>query len=155
MAFSASAIFRQFIADQLNGLNYDLNAPSDTYKVALFNNSVTPDKDAAVASTYYNGGTWTTGNEVSQATYWPAGGRPLAGMTVTTITGGIIMFDATDTATNGALATLANVYGSMIYNDTNANDQGVCYNYFGGVNSVTSGTLTVVWNANGIARITV
>ena len=57
--------------------------------------------------------------------------------------------------TNGSAATLSNVYGSMIYNDTNANNQGVCYNYFGGVNSVTSGTLTVVWNANGIARITV
>lgn len=155
MAFSASAIFRAFIADQLNGLAYDLNAPSDSYLVALFNNSVTPDKDAASNLTYYNTGTWTTGNEVSQATYWPAGGRPLASMTITTIAGGIVMFDAADTATNGSAATLSNVYGSMIYNDTNANNQGVCYNYFGGVNSVTSGTLTVVWNANGIARITV
>ncbi len=33
-------------------------------------------------------------------------------------------------------------------------DQGVCYNYFGGAQSVTAGTFTIVWNANGIFRIT-
>jgi hypothetical protein len=30
----------------------------------------------------------------------------------------------------------------------------VCYNYFGGVNSVTDGTFTIVWNASGIFTIT-
>ena len=33
-------------------------------------------------------------------------------------------------------------------------DQGVCYNYLGGANSVVNGTFTVVWHANGIFRIT-
>lgn len=158
MAFTASAIFRQFVADNLAGTSvFDLNAPSDTYKVALYNNTGTPDKDAAAASTAYNTGQWVLANEVSQSVTWPAGGVALASMTITTPATGVIMFDAADTA-SGASATLSNVYGSLIYNDSKTTpvaDQGVCYNYFGGANSVTSGVLTVVWNANGIFRITV
>ena len=33
-------------------------------------------------------------------------------------------------------------------------DQGICYNYFGGANSVTLGTFTIVWNASGIFALT-
>lgn len=158
MAFTASAIFRQTIADTLAGTAvFDLNAPSDTYKVALYNNTGTPDKDATAANSAYAVGQWVVGNEVSQAVTWPVAGVALASMTITTPSTGVIMFDAADTA-SGASATLANVYGSLIYDDTKTTpvaDQGVCFNYFGGTNSVTSGVLTVVWNANGIFRITV
>lgn len=158
MAFTNSAIFRQFVADTLSGTSvFDLNAPTDTYKVALYNNTGTPDKDVSAANSAYNSGQWLIANEVSQTTTWPAGGVALASMTVTTPASGVIMFDAADTA-SGASATLSNVFGSLIYNDTKTSpvaDQGVCFNYFGGVNSVTSGVLTVVWNANGIFRITV
>ena len=55
--------------------------------------------------------------------------------------------------------TLANVYGCLCYDDSitagTVADQGVCYNYFGGVNQVTAGTFTIIWSANGIARFTV
>jgi hypothetical protein len=67
------------------------------------------------------------------------------------------MWDASDTA-SGATATLSNVYGVLVYDDTLTTpvaDQGVCFNYLGGANSVVSGTFTVVWNANGLFRITV
>lgn len=158
MTFANSAIFRQCVADTFAGTAvFDLNAPSDTYKVALYNNTGTPDKDATAANTAFNAGQWVTANEVAQAVQWPTGGVALAGMTITTPASGVIMFDATDTASGGA-ATLANVYGSMVYDDTKTTpvaDQGVCFNYFGGVNGVTNGTLTVVWNANGLWRITV
>lgn len=160
MAFTASAIFRQTIADTFAGTSvFDLNAPTDVYKVALYNNTGTPDKDATAALSCYAAATsaWVVGNEVSQAVTWPAGGVALANMVIRTDVGsGIIMFDANDTP-SAASATLSNVYGSLIYNDTKTApaDQGVCYNYFGGANSVTSGVLTVVWNANGIFRITV
>jgi len=158
MPFTASAIFRQTVADTLAGTSvFDLNAPTDTYKVALYNNTPTPDKDVAAAASAYNTGQWVTANEVSQAVTWPAGGATAASLTITTPSTGVIMFDAADTA-SGASATLANVFGSLLYNDTKTTpvaDQGVCYNYFGGTNSVTSGVLTVVWNANGLFRITV
>lgn len=159
MAWSASAISRQFLADTLAGTAvFDLNAPSDTYKVALYDNDITPDKDAAAASYAYNAGQWTaSGNEVADGTEWDAAGEALDSMTITTPSSGVVMFDAADEV-SGSSATLANVYGCLIYNDTKTTpvaDQGVCHIYFGGAASVTDGTLTVSWHANGIFRISV
>ena len=61
---------------------------SDTVDVALFNNSVSPDASAAVGSTGYNTGTWTTGNEVTDVTNWVAGGRALGSKTYSVLTAG-------------------------------------------------------------------
>ena len=156
MAWSASKVFRQYIADSLNRTAaLDLNA--DTFKVALYNNSITPDLDVTAANSAYNAGQWANTNEVSQVGQWAAGGVALASVTVDVGTTAVVMFDAADTA-SGSAATLASVYGCLVYDDTLTTpvaDQGVCYNYFGGSNSVTAGTLTVVWHANGIMRFTV
>jgi hypothetical protein len=158
MAWADSRIFRQFLADTLAGTAvFDLDSPTDTYKVPLYNNSITPDKDVAAALSAYNTGAWATANEQTSSTDWPAGGKALAGMTITTPATGVIMLDATDLA-SGAAATLANVYGCEVYDDTKTSpvaDQGVCFNYFGGANAVTAGTLTIVWHANGLWRVTV
>lgn len=159
MAFTASAIFREWPIQmlQVSGTGYT-GLDSDTVKVALFGNAVTPDKDAAVASTGFNTGTWTTGNEVVDATNWVSGGRALASKTFTTPSTGVAMFDGADLA-GGGNVTLSNVYGCLVYDDAltagTVADQGVCYNYFGGANSVVAGTFTVTWHANGIARFTV
>lgn len=160
MAFTASAIFRSFVTDQLSGtITFDLDSPSATYKVALYNNTGTPSKDSTSALSAYNASTsqWVTANEVYEAVTWPQGGVAATSLAVTNPSSGVIMVDAADTA-SGSSATLANVYGSLLYNDsatTPVAKQGVCFNYFGGANSVTSGVLTVVWNANGLFRITV
>ena len=64
-----------------------------------------------------------------------------------------LVFDATDTPITGTSATLAAVFGCLVYDFTVAtpvDNQGVCYNYFGGTNSVTDGQFTIVWNASGI-----
>lgn len=133
---------------------------ADTVKVALFNNSVTPDKDAALTSTGFNTGTWVTANEVTDATNWVSGGRTLASKTFTTPSTGVFMFDAADLA-GGGTVTLTNAFGCLVYDDTitagtgGIADQGVSFNYFGGAQSVTAGTFTIVWNANGIVRFTV
>lgn len=158
MAWSVSAMFREWPSQvmQVSGTGYT-GLDSDTVKAALFNNSVTPDKDAAVASTGFNTGTWTTSNEVTDVTNWVSGGRALASKTHTTPSTGVYMFDAADLA-GGGTVTIVNAYGCLVYDDTisagTVADQGVCYNYFGGVTSVTGGTYTIVWNANGIFRIT-
>lgn len=160
MAFTASAIFREFVVGpmfQAAGTGWT-GLDSDTVKVSLHNNSVTPDKDAAVASTGFNTGTWTTTNEVTDATNWVSGGRSLASKTFTTPSTGVAMFDAADLA-GGGNVTLASVFGCLVYDDTitagTVADQGVCFNYFGGSQSVTAGTFTVIWHANGIARFTI
>lgn len=133
---------------------------ADAVKVALFNNSVTPDRDAALTSTGFNTGTWVTANEVTDATNWVSGGRTLASKTLTTPSTGVFMFDAADLA-GGGTVTLTNAFGCLVYDDTitagtgGIADQGISFNYFGGAQSVTAGTFTVVWHANGIVRFTV
>lgn len=156
MAWSGSKIFRPFIADLLeNVAAFDL--VDDTIKVALYDNDITPDNDVTSANSAYNAGQWaSSGNEVYETGQWAQGGVALSGKSVDDGTADVVFFDATDTA-SGSAADLANVYGCLVYDDTLSSpvaDQGICYNYFGGSNSVVNGTLTVVWNANGIFRFT-
>ncbi|MFE0101173.1 hypothetical protein [Streptomyces sp. NPDC059009] len=159
MAWSGSAIFREWPITMFQSAGTGFTGlDSDTVKVSLHNNSITPDKDAAVGSTGFNAGQWSTTNEVTDATNWVSGGRSLASKTFTTPSTGVAMFDAADLAGGGAV-TLSNVYGCFVYDDTISGGtvakQGICFNYFGGAQSVTAGTFTVVWNSSGIARFTV
>jgi hypothetical protein len=162
MSWTDSRIFRAFVNDIMSNTAPFKIGGTDVFKAALMNNTGTPDRDAASASTAYNTGQWTAAtNEVIDSsgggTDWPAGGVSLGTETLTTSAGGIVMFDAPDTA-SGSTADIANAYGCLVYDDTLTTpvaDQGVSFNYFGGANSVTAGTFTIVWHANGIARITV
>lgn len=155
MAWSASKVFRAFIKDAIdNTTAFDLGA--DVPKVALFNNSITPDQNATSANSAYNAGQWANTNEVTDATNWVAGGRALASTNLDAGTSGIVFYDAADTAGAGTV-TIAACNGCLVYDDTLTTpvaDQGICYNYFGGSASVTAGTFTVVWDANGIWRAT-
>ena len=65
----------------------------------------------------------------------------------------VVMCAAANTASSAG-ADLAAVYGCLVYDDTLTPKAGVCYNYFGGTNSVTNGTFTIVWHANGVFRFT-
>lgn len=149
MAWSASKIFVSFVEDALeNTAELDLNA--DAFKVALFNDDITPDQTVNAANSSYNGGVWTTGDEVSNGG-WAAGGVSLVSPTFAP-TSNVLKFDATDTA-NSTAATLSAVNGCLVYDDT-ISDRGVSYHWFGSAQSVTSGTLTIVWNASGIFTLT-
>ncbi len=156
MAWTNSKIFTPFLRDVLSSaqLTGFTGLDSDTSKVALYNDSITPDNDATDTLTAYNTGAWANTNEVSQAGQWAAGGIALTTPTVGTAADAVY-FDAVDTA-SGSAATLASVYGCLVYDDTVTSiaDRGVCYNYFGGANSVTNGTFTIVWSPNGIFRFT-
>lgn len=155
MAWSNSKVFVTTF-DGLAGTR-NMNLTSDTLTVALYDNDITPSNSVTAANTAYNAGQWTaSGNEVTDASGWAAGGRNLASITFaassTTYT-----LDAADLASANSTTTLANVYGCLVYSNTAASpaDQGISYNYFGGVQSVTSGTFTIVWNASGIMSISV
>jgi len=166
MAWTDSRIFRAFLqyemlkdtAGSVTLAGYS-TLVADTIKAALFNNSVTPDRDAALTSTGYNTGTWLTANEQTSGN-WTAAGVALSSKAFSNPSTGVMMYDAADVAPGGT-STLTNVFGTLVYDDsitTGTNgvaDQGVCFNYFGGAQSVTSGTFTIVWNANGLFRFTV
>jgi len=154
MAWSNSKIFSALITDALNS-TATTNIDADTIKVALFDNTITPSQTVASASTAYGAGVWASGG-VSDASGWPAAGRALASIS-STFASNVFTYDAADTVSANSTTTLTNAYGCLVYNDTLTTpvaDQGLCFNYFGGANSVTSGTFTVVWNASGIFALT-
>jgi hypothetical protein len=132
---------------------YDFD--TDSLKVALYNNTGTPDNTVVLASFAYNVGQWVTANEVFQAGQWAQAGVVLTSPTVAAATT-VVTLDGADTP-SGTAATLIGVFGSFLYDDTLTTptaDPGVCYNYFGGTQSVTAGQLIVVWAVGGIATFT-
>jgi hypothetical protein len=159
MGFTASHIFRQFVADELTH-TATVNWGTDVPKVALYGNTGTPDENAAAANSAYNAGQWVSGNEVSQVGQWAAGGVALSTISGTTHfndTNDAVWYTAANTQ-SGAAATLAGVFGDLVYDDTLTTPvakQGMAFHYFGGSNSVTGGQFTVQWSANGILRFTV
>lgn len=161
MAFGASAVFRQMIVDVLgNTAAFDLSGTPDVFKAALYGNTITPDKDTTAILSAYNGAAsqWVVAGEVSDTTHWPAGGIAIPTPAVTTPSSGVVMFDGGDVPSVDSAATLPNVYGCLVYDDTLAApvaDQGVSFHYFGGAQSVAGGSFTIVWHANGLFRATV
>jgi len=158
MAWADSRVFRRHIENMVNNdIAYDWVA--DTVKAALYGTTITPDNDVATdALTQYNGAAsqWVTGGEIIDSsgggTDWPAGGVALASKTTLVAVADKVTLDAADTA-SGATADIAAAFGCLVYDTTTASN-GFCYNYFGGTNSVTNGTFTIVWNANGVMQYT-
>lgn len=160
--WSASAVFTQFMTNPgLRGITAATvptgftSLTADTLKGALFNNTGTPNKDDTLANTGYNTGQWVTANEVTDATNWVAGGRALAGNAFSAGSG-FNQFTASNLA-GGGTVTLTNAFGVLVYDSSisagTVAKQGICFNYFGGAQSVSAGTFTIVWNANGIFRV--
>lgn len=158
MAWANSRVFREWMSQvyQVSGTGYT-GLDSDTVNVSLHNNTITPDENAAVASTGFNTGVWTTTNEVTDATNWVSGGRALASKTFGTGTANVFFFDAADLA-GGGNVTLSATYGCLVYDNTitagTVAKQGCSFHYFGGAQSVTGGTFTIVWHVNGLHRYT-
>jgi len=165
-----SRVFIQAVLNPLTASVWSTTEPTtygtnglsaDTVNVALFNNTTSPDASAAVGSTGFNTGTWTTTNEVTDATNWVSGGRALASKTYSVLTAGSqttaaeVNFDAADLAGGGTL-TITNAFGCLVYDNTitagTVAKQGMCFNYFGGGQSVTGGTFTIVWDATGVFK---
>ena len=164
MAFGASsAIFQQAALNPILGRLWTTAAPTtfsslsaDTVNAALFNNTTTPDKTAAVGSTGFNTGVWVTANEVIDTlnTNWVSGGRALASKAFSIDTGSSsVVFQAAATAGAGN-ATITNAYGCLVYDNTitagTVAKQAMCYNSFGGsAQGVTNGTFTILWATVG------
>jgi hypothetical protein len=155
MSWTDSHVFRALVADLFGNVTA-IDFDADSFKVALYNNTITPDNDVTAANSAYNVGQWATAQEVFEAGQWAQAGVALTGQSLNSGTADTVFFDATDTS-SGSAADLASVFGCLVYDDTIATpvaDQGASFNYFGGSNSVVNGTFTVVWHANGIWRAT-
>ncbi len=153
MAWSASKVYAANLTAMFNRDAVALDMNADAFKVALFDNSITPDNTVAAASTAYAAGVWASGG-VSDASGWPAAGRSLVSVT-STFTSATYTFDAADTASANSTTTLSGTFGCLNYDDTATSpaDSGISFHYFGGTQSVTSGLFTIVWNASGLFTV--
>jgi hypothetical protein len=128
------------------------NPSADTFKVALYNNTVVPAQSATAALTQYagTGSTWA-GNEITGTGY------TATGVNVTPVTWTQTTNVITFTSSGSPQWTSASftAYGCLVY-DTSAsmNNQAISWNYFGGAQTVTSGTFSITWNASGILTLT-
>ena len=160
MAWSASKIFTCYIHDVLCNISAaDLDTDA-TIEAALFDSTLTPSQTDTTAHNAYGaaGGQWAAGG-VFDAAGWPAIGRPLAWGTATRVTAATanpIVFDSDDTVSANATTTLVNANGVLIYDHTagTPTDEGFCYNWLGGAQTITAGTFTLVWAATGVYAIT-
>lgn len=164
MSWSASGLGRQWVIDTFAGTitpKWRSSSTPDVFNVAIYDNTVSPSRDDTAAAFAYGGATWGSGGggtgspQVFQSGQWAQGGQTLASGNTTSATGGagIAMFDAADLA-SGTACTISNAYGCLVYDNTLAGKNGICYNYFGTGAAVTNGTFTVQWSANGVWRIT-
>jgi len=148
MAQGDVVFFDQFLVDANEGL-HDLEA--DTVKVGLVDNVTVP---AATTADPRWGAGGTTNFKTNEVT--PGGNYAVNGFDITTgasvtLTGGAAIFDSTDNPTwaqNASNPTDA-TWG-IIYNDTTAGKQAVGYVDLGGAFNMTTGDLTITWNATGI-----
>lgn len=166
MGWTNSRIFVQAmlnpIAGQVNAATkptsfVSLTAANEVF-VGLFGSGVTPDATVAVASTGYNTGTWTTGNE-SSGTGYSAGGKALStgGSVTFAVDSGSVStcYNASSVSWTSATFTTSGclVYDNVISGGT-VSKQGICFNYFGGSQSVTAGTFTINWATPPSAAVT-
>jgi hypothetical protein len=143
MAWSNSKVFCSFIEGALeNTTAFDLDG--DSFKVTLYDNSITPDQTVSLANSAAGAGVWAT--DIYDGTEWADGG---VAMTIIThaYTAATWKWDANDVS-SGSSATLT-VYGCHV-GDTTLSNYGISYHYFGGVQTVTDGTFTVAWNSSGV-----
>lgn len=112
-----------------------------TWKVALFTNA-----SNCLTQSLYTGCT----NQVPNGSGYTTGGATLAGRAGAYVDTTNYYLDATDSAWTGA--TFANVQYIVVYETTGSKIRAI-YD-LGTTYSVTAGTFTVQWNANGLIKIT-
>jgi hypothetical protein len=175
---SPSAIFREWLSAALEprtGFN-GAWAGTNVFKAALYNDNITPDERVPAAQTAYDAGVWDVANEEvspvlppASQSFWPAGGLvveetgslgtpPDTGFESAGI---MITFRGLPTGTGTELVSLDNVFGDLLYDTTapaavtpgTPQDVGAAFHYFGGIQTVTNGTFTIVWSQDGIMRV--
>lgn len=168
MGWATSAIFQQAM---LNPISKSVNAGSggtgftsltaDAVKVAVFNNTGTPSKSVSLANTAYAVDQWVTGNEVT-GTGWSAGGVAVGTTKTWTVDSGSSSLCYQVTAptagqTSTAGVTLAGFFGALVYDSAVSSptaNPGICFNFFGGTQTITAGVFTILWATPVSAAVT-
>lgn len=134
--------FREYVADGTIDLD------THTFKVMLVASGYTPSAAHTVKA--------DVTNELSTANGYTAGGATLGSVTWGH-SGGTATFDAADTVWTASGGSIVARY-AVIYDDTAASDELVCYILLdttpADVTTTAGNTLTLQWNGSGIFTIT-
>lgn len=135
----------------------NLNTGGDNLFIALFTNSVTPDRTPSSSSTpaapgaieYHGTGQWVVGSEVTSTGYAPV---EMAGQSISQSGATVYLTSSTNPQWSGVTFTGPNEpYGLFVYDaSTTPANIGICYNYFG-QQTVNGGSFTVVWPTTPVA----
>lgn len=142
--------FDQFLVDVMEAVH---NLETDTIKMGLITGATVPTA-ATVDPRWGAGGTTNfSSTESTPGGNYTTGGPTLANPAVT-LTGGLAMFDADDPGviSQDASNPTDAEYG-IIYNDTAAGKNAIGFVDLGGTFDMTTGDLTIAWNANGLGRL--
>jgi len=146
MAVTVSGLFYPTFADALDTTQLALDLDLETHKIALFNNSITPNfsTDTAYGVSPYNS------NEVT-GTNWASGGVAVTGTTVSESPTGSLMWDATDVSVSTVTVTGARC--GLLYADALGGNNAICLVNFGADYAATAGTFAIQWASGGIFAI--
>jgi hypothetical protein len=137
------------------GQTFGTGSGGDTINCALYNTTpvtATARDDTFAHNAYLAaGGQWVTANEITGSGY-SAGGNTL-GTKTNAESSGLVSVGAANTS--WTTATLAGIFGDLVYDNTVTNKYAYCWNYFGGTQSVTAGTFTIAWNSGNIFTVTI
>ena len=153
MARGDFTVFNEFVVSLAEK---KVNLETDTIKLALITNGVTPAVDDATPYFGAGSGVDYDTNEVSAAGGYDAGGFIIPGP-VFTRTGAVGKFD--DDGTNIAMVQDAingftNAYWGILYSDTATNKECIGFLNLGGPISEAAGPISITWNTSGILTIT-
>lgn len=142
MAWSASGLYVLTFIDIFDTTQLALDLDLETHKIALYNNTETPNFSTETA--------YSATNEVT-GTNWAAGGVVVTTTTVSESPTGSLMWDAADVSV--ASTTLSGVRGAKIYADALAGNNLIVGINFGADYSTSNGTFGVQWASGGIFAI--
>ena len=139
MALTVSGLYVATFLDVLDTTQLAIDLDLETHKIALYNNTDTPNFSSETA--------YSATNEVT-GTNWAAGGIALTGTTFTESPTGTVMFDATDVSVGSA--TFTGARGAKIYADALAGNNLIVGINFGADYSPNNGTFQIQWASTGI-----
>ena len=142
MAWTASGLYVLTFIDVFDATQLAIDMSLSTHKIALYNNTETPNFSTETA--------YAATNEVT-GTGYTAGGQVIVSPTNTESPAGSYMYDMADQV--WAAPTSVTARGAKLYADVLAGNNLICGINFGSDFTSTAGTFTIQWAAAGVFAI--
>lgn len=142
MAWTASGLYVLTFIDVFDATQLAIDMSLSTHKIAMYNNTETPNFSTETA--------YAATNEVT-GTGYTAGGQVIVSPTNTESPAGSYMYDMADQV--WAAPTSVTARGAKLYADALAGNNLICGINFGSDFTSTAGTFTIQWAAAGVYAV--